>query len=216
MKGKKQQAAEKFVFRQLAIGRNRDDIIAHLCEAYAMDWDNAEALLTELEAGKGSILSTTGMVFAMMAMGAILLGGLFLGVYILLSLALRHRVNKDIAIVLLLAGITLFAVALIIYSRNENKVKDEYRCPHCSYLANRLGRENPIFFPRYEASTYFTQNKLLSTRTVGGPSDQNDYNIYRKFEVYEICRQCFKVRRKSILERKITVHRDSQHNWPYH
>ena len=196
---------EKFAIKQLARGTHREQIIALLCEDYRMKWEDAEVFLLDLEIRqdpKQNLIIITSL-------GTVLIGSLFVVVYIIATIISKSTISLLWAILAFISGIGLFAIALTIYSRNENSAKERYRCPHCGSLANRTDHENKPFLPRYETSTYHTHKKLLSTQTVGETSSGEGWDIRAEYEITKICRRCHQVRSKKIVEEKRSYWRSS-------
>lgn len=209
MKGVNEQEVEKFIGRRLASGRLREQILTRLCEVFGVDWEEAEALLFDYEIRRGAILSSYQILLMAMA-GFVLSGGLLLGAYILAALLIGDNANGTTAVLVFFFGAFLFLTVLSIHSWYENSNKELYRCPNCSTLTNRLGHQNPVFLPLYERSTYLTHKKLLDTQKFGEYTGPAGWQIYRKFEVSQICRHCHHVRSNKLVVKKVVSQTHSQ------
>ena len=202
MSKQKDQQAEGFAAKQLAIGAHREQIITLLCENHSMNWEEAEAYLLDLEIRQGAQFVSSSYLIIIVGLGAVLLGSLFVGVYIIATIVSGSAINVVWVTLAFITGIGLLAIALAIYSRNENSIRERYRCPHCGYLVNRAGNDNEIILPLYEASTYHTHKKVLSTRAGEESPTGEAWDIYGEYEITKICRRCHQVRSKKIVEEK--------------
>lgn len=215
----REQRAEEFAIKQLAIGTNREQIIALLCENHSMNWEEAEAFLLDLEIRQGAQFVSRSFLIIIVGLGAVLLGSLFVGVYIIATIVCGSTVKVLWITLAFITGIGLLSIALAIYSRNENSTRERHRCPHCGFLVNRAGHENTIFLPRYEVSTYHTNKKVLSTRSDGESPTGEAWDIYAEYEITKICRRCHQVRNKKIVEKKrsysLTPKNDNFDNYPW-
>ena len=217
--GHRVQQAEKIALKQLLAGRPRTQIITLLCEEYAMSWAEAESFLLDVEIGRGPVLRSNRRLLLVISMAVIVVGSLSAGLYLLFAIVSQNPINLRWAILSFASGTGLVALALTLYSGSENRTKERHRCPHCGYLTNRAGHEQAIFLPRYEASTYHTEKRLLSTQSEEKSPTGEDWDINARYEISKVCRRCRKTRSTEIVEEKRSYRLgppragDSDQNW---
>ena len=210
---------KKLVAKLVARGLDDEQLITQLCEKGDMTWQEAEDLLQDFKMSRRSLFDTTIGVVALILLGSVAVGLVFVIVHLLLE-GMNKVVASDLPDLLsselpvFVWGFILSLFAVVMYSLYENATKEQARCPHCGYLVNRRGHERAIFFPRFYASTYYAaEDKLLTSYEDRSNLWQGEgWDRYAEFETSEICRRCRQARRKIKGRRRVKKYRQQEEN----